>query len=252
MKAKKTITFALAVILALGMTACGKNVAAETTPAPSQERQEEPQNPEPSETESVADTSEAILDGNSENNGESKTLVAFFSWAYNAEEFDPDDYDVDATGQASVYAPGDVGIIAHYIEEQVPSDEFIITQDYLYSADYNVCIVEHHDQRDRGEIPELTSHIENLEDYDTIFLGFPNWNYGLPMAIRAFVNDHDLSGKTIIPFVCHGTGGLANTITQLNEIVPEGCTILQEYHVYENDVNDAGDEVAAWLSGLGY
>lgn len=252
MKIRKATALALAVILALGMTACGKTETADTAPAPSQAQQEETQNPESSETAGVADTGEAGSESDSENGGESKTLVAFFSWAYNAEEFNPDDYDVDATGQASVYAPGDVGIIAHYIEARVPSDEFIITQDYEYSADYNVCIVEHHDQRDRGEIPQLTAHIENLEDYDTIFLGFPNWNYGLPMAIRAFVNDHDLSGKTIIPFVCHGTGGLASTITQLNEIVPEDCTILQEYHVYENDVKEAEDEVLEWLSGLGY
>jgi flavodoxin len=181
-----------------------------------------------------------------------KTLIAFFSWAYNAEEYSTDEIDVDAISQASVVVPGHTGAIAEFIGQSVEADTFIITVDYKYSADYDVCIYEHRDIRDAGKIPKLTSHIENLDDYDVVFLGFPNWNYGLPVAVRSFANEHDLSGKTVIPFVTHGTGGLARTITELNQILPDTCTILKEFHVYERNVKAAQDNVNSWLKELGY
>lgn len=232
-----------ALLLTLALAACGPATqsATSSTPDPVQSQPLE-ETPVP---ESGGDDDEADAEA-------SKVLVAFFSWAYNATAFEPGDYDVDAVGQASVVVPGDVGIIAQFIEQELDADEFVITVDYKYSSDYNVCIYEHRDQRDRGEMPNLTSWVENLDDYDTVFLGFPNWNYGLPMPVRSFVAEHDLSGKTVIPFVTHGTGGLARTIQELNEILPDDCTILQEYDVYEDDVKSAQDEVIAWLEELGY
>lgn len=240
----KFVIAAIAVTLAVSASSCGRNTPVEAS-AETETEQSQLQ----------TDESSGILmeeQGDLAEQEDQKVLVAFFSWAYNALAFEPDDYDVDAVGQASVVVPGDVGIIAQYIEERTEADEFIITVDYKYSSDYNVCIYEHRDQRDRGEMPNLTSWIENLDDYDTIFLGFPNWNYGLPMPVRSFVAGHDLSGKTIIPFVTHGTGGLARTIQELNEILPDDCTILQEYDVYEDDVKSAQEEVNTWLDDLGY
>lgn len=245
-KHKRLAAVLAALVMALTLAACSAAPSSDTTSSPSHspdevqgQLQEESLPPE-DEEDTPADT-EA-----------SKVLVAFFSWAYNATPFEPEDYDIDAVGQASVVVPGDVGIIAQFIEQELDADEFIITVDYKYSSDYNVCIYEHRDQRDRGEMPNLTSWVENLDDYDTIFLGFPNWNYGLPMPIRSFVAEHDLSGKTIVPFVTHGTGGLARTIQELNEILPDDCTILQEYDVYEDDVKSAQDDVIEWLESLGY
>lgn len=81
---------------------------------------------------------------------------------------------------------------------------------------------------------------------------FPNWWYTIPVAIDSFVAEHDLSGKTVIPFVSHGTGGLAGTIRDLTAILPDYCTLLQSYDVYEDDIPSAQDEVNAWLEELGY
>lgn len=243
---KKFTSIALALLLIFSMSACGQDSQSETETASA---------PAASQSQSQADSvpsSEDTEQSGADDTDSNHILVAFFSWAFNATAFEPEEYDVDAVGQASVVIPGDVGIIAQYIEQRVDADEFVITVDYKYSSDYNVCIYEHRDQRDRGEMPNLTSWVENLDDYDTVFLGFPNWNYGLPMPVRSFVDGHDLSGKTIIPFVTHGTGGLARTIQELNEILPDDCTILQEYDVYEDDVKSAQDEVNEWLENLGY
>ena len=70
--------------------------------------------------------------------------------------------------------------------------------------------------------------------------------------IHSFVEAHDLSGKTIIPFVTHGTGGLSGTIRDLTAALPENCEVLESYDVFEDDVFDVQDEVNEWLSGLGY
>lgn len=74
------------------------------------------------------------------------------------------------------------------------------------------------DEKAENARPELVSHVENMEQYDTIFLGFPNWWYTVPMAIYSFLEEYDFSGKTVIPFVTHGTGGLASREYKLENI----------------------------------
>jgi flavodoxin len=91
-----------------------------------------------------------------------------------------------------------------------------------------------------------------MADYDIIFLGFPNWWYGLPMPVYSFLEGYDFSGKTIIPFVTHGTGGLAGTIRELTAAPPRSCKILKPYDIYWRNINSAQNSVNTWLAGLGY
>lgn len=179
-------------------------------------------------------------------------LIAYFSWADNAGEYNLEDIDIDALGSASVIAPGDVGVIAGYIEERTQADVFKIILTEKYSSNYNECLEQGRRQRDEGAYPELSETVDNIGDYEVIFLGFPNWWYTIPAAVHSFVEAHDLSGKTVIPFVTHGTGGLAGTIRDLTEILPDDCTVLQSYDVFEDDVNRVQDEVNEWLAGFGY
>ena len=58
-------------------------------------------------------------------------------------------------------------------------------------------------------------NVENLENYDTVFLGYPNWWYGVPMALLTFLEQNDLSGKDVYLFCSHGTGGLASSVEQI-------------------------------------
>lgn len=153
---------------------------------------------------------------------------------------------------ASVVAPGDVGQLAAYIEERTSAEVFHITLAEKYSSDYDECLDQARAQLDNREHPELAERVANIEDYNVIFLGFPNWWYTIPVAINSFVEAHDLSGKTIIPFVSHGTGGLAGTIRDLTAILPEDCQVLQSYDVYEDNVPDVREEVDDWLESLGY
>ena len=91
-----------------------------------------------------------------------------------------------------------------------------------------------------------------MEQYDTIFLGFPNWWYTVPMAIHSFLDEYDFSGKTIIPFVTHGTGGLASTINDIKADLPDSVIVKEAVGVYRPEVDESRPKVEEWLDGLGY
>lgn len=98
--------------------------------------------------------------------------------------------------------------------------------------------------------PSIVGHVENMQDYDIVFLGFPNWWYSCPMAILTFIEEHDLSGKTIIPFCSHGTGGFAASLQDIGKALPDDCTVLEEFGAYRPEVSGSQDKLLEWLSGL--
>lgn len=108
------------------------------------------------------------------------------------------------------------------------------------------------EEQDANARPELTTHIENLEDYDVVFVGYPNWWYDLPMVMYSFFDAYDFSGKTIIPFNVHNGSRFSNTIETIAELEP-GATVIEDgFTVSERNVAKAAGDVAEWLDGLGY
>ena len=105
-------------------------------------------------------------------------------------------------------------------------------------------------EMERNDRPELSTHIDNLDDYDVIFLGFPNWNADLPMPMYTFLEEYDLSGKTIIPFTAHGGSGFAGTISTISRLQPDAAVETDGFSVSRNSVADAQDDVIAWVQGL--
>lgn len=119
-----------------------------------------------------------------------------------------------------------------------------------YSSDYDECLDRAADEKAENARPALASHVDHMEDYDIVFLGFPNWWYTLPMPVLTFVEEYDWSGKTVAPFVTHGTGGLSGTIRDLTAALPEDVTILEPIGVYRPEVDDSQTAVQAWIAGL--
>lgn len=72
------------------------------------------------------------------------------------------------------------------------------------------------------------------------------------MAIHSFLEEYDFSGKTIVPFVTHGTGGLAGTIEDVTAALPDSVTILEPIGVYRPEVDEAWPDVNEWLDSLGF
>ncbi|MGI6096435.1 MAG: flavodoxin [Lachnospiraceae bacterium] len=102
--------------------------------------------------------------------------------------------------------------------------------------------VEMNDQTSRPEIAETLSHMEN---YDTVFIGFPIWWYVAPTIINTFVESYDFSGKTIVPFATSGGSGMGKTVEVLKTICP---TANWEKGKMLNRVSD--QELIAWVNGL--
>ena len=183
---------------------------------------------------------------------DSKILIAYFTWSDNTVVENPASIDVDAETSASVLSPGNAELIATWIQEETGGDLFSIKTQNKYSSDYDECLNQARKERDNNERPALTDKVNNIDDYDVIFLGFPNWWYTCPMAVFTFVESYDLSGKTIIPFCTHGTGGLSRTIRDLKKLLPANCKVLDPIGVYRPEVKNSKSKVVDWVRKLNY
>ncbi|MDE6259380.1 MAG: flavodoxin [Oscillospiraceae bacterium] len=179
-----------------------------------------------------------------------RILIAYFTWADNTIVENPSAVDVDATTSASVLAPGNAAKIAGWIQQEVGGDLFSIVVSEPYSSDYDECLDRAADEKAAKARPALVNHVDGMENYDIVFLGFPNWWYTLPMAVLSFVEEYDFSGKTVVPFCTHGTGGLAGTIRDLTAALPEDVTILDPIGVYRPEVDSSRPAVQEWVAGL--
>lgn len=129
---------------------------------------------------------------------------------------------------------------------------FSIRTSVVYPADGGELIDYAAQEQEENARPELTTHIENLDGYDTIFIGYPNWWADLPMAVYSFFDEYDFSGKTIIPFNVHNGSRFSRTIQTIQELEPDATVLEDGFTVSEQTVAEAAEDVAAWLEGLGY
>ena len=246
---KRWASLVLSALLLFSLAACGDG---DTSNAPPAESHENMTSQTPSET-NRPDQSEPV--GSQEPAGQeeaegSHILIADFPWADNTVVEDPSSVDVDATTSASVLAPGNAAKLAAWIQEAVGGDLHSIVVEEPYSSDYDECLDRAAEEKADNARPALTTHVENMEDYDIVFLGFPNWWYTLPMPVLTFVEEYDWSGKTVVPFVTHGTGGLSSTIRDLTAALPEDVTILEPIGVYRPEVDASQSAVQEWIAGL--
>lgn len=178
-----------------------------------------------------------------------KVLIAYFSRVGNFQD------NVDAVASASVQVvdgqhEGNTKIIADMIEEETGGDLFFIEMEDKYQTDdYDGFVDSAQSEGSQGVRPTLASHVEDMESYDTIYLGFPNWWFDMPMAVYSFLEEYDLSGKTIIPFCTSGGSGFSDAIAAIEEAQPQ-ANVAEGLHIYQDDVPSAGDEVREWLNRL--
>lgn len=183
---------------------------------------------------------------------DNKILVAYFTYGENTTL----PSNVDATASASIQrfndkVTGNTGMLAHMISNATGGDLFSILTADKYPSNYNATINQGRIENSNKARPRLASHITNLEEYDTIFLGFPNWWYDMPMAIYTFLDEYDLSGKTIIPFNTSGGSGFSNAINSIREAEPN-ATVLDGLTIGANRAVNAENNVLGWLRELGY
>lgn len=157
-----------------------------------------------------------------------KILIAYFSWGGNTEG------------------------IAEEIQRQTGADLFEITMVNPYSSDYNTVLDEAQRDQKAQARPELASHVENMEQYDIVMIGYPNWWASIPMPVASFLEEYDFSGKTIIPFCSHGGGRFGQSLTAITKLVPN-AVMGEALSVHYSGGSELPDDVAEWLktNGIG-
>lgn len=246
---KKITAILLSALLVFSLAACGtgnqnpvENTAAET----------EITTPVTGDENSSTDTANENTESNTENTdtaeaGNGNILIAYFS------VMETDGVDTVA-GASRVAVNGEVlgnnEYIAQIIQRETGGDLFSIETVQEYPTTHEPLLEFAYNEKADNARPELATQIENLDSYNIIFLGYPNWNADLPMPLYTFLEEYDFSGKTIIPFTTHGGSGFSGTIQTISELQPGATVISDGLSISRSSVSGAESEVVAWVNGL--
>ncbi len=211
--------------------------------------------PVPSSSETITET-EPVTEGETlaeaepadEQREQNKILIAYFTWAENA----ADTSGIDAVTSASVQAPGNVAQMATWIQQETGGDLFSVKVEEPYSADYGECLDRAADEKAEDARPVLVETVPDMADYDTVFLGFPNWWYSAPMPVFSFLEENDLDGKKVVLFCSHGTGGLASSVKDISAVLPDSEIEINVLGVYRDDIPECQETIRNWLEEIGY
>ena len=230
---KKWTSLLLALAMALSLAACGNSGTQENTSEPpaSVSGSIAEETPAPTDTEAPA---EEPAEEPSEEPAESETpttedsssvLIAYFSWSGNTEQ------------------------VAQIIQQETGGDLFEIAPAAPYTDDYDELLdIAQQEQADSAR-PELAGQVEDWDQYDTVFVGYPNWWNDAPMAVYTFLESYDWSGKTLVPFNTSASGGFGRSLSGLEESA-SGAVILEGISFTERTLGGAQSEVTDWLDSL--
>lgn len=172
---------------------------------------------------------DSATDGNmesGENAANGGALVVYFSWSGNTEN------------------------VAKAIAAQTGADLYEIVPEEAYVDDYNTLLDIAGEEKESGARPAITGTIEDISQYEMIYVGYPNWWADMPMILYTFFDSYDLSGKTIAPFCTSGGSGLSGTVNRIRELEPD-AEVLDGLHIGSNAASNPDQAVHDWLAGLG-
>ena len=145
---------------------------------------------------------------------------------------------------------GNTEMVARMIQKATDSDSFRIEAVNPYPKDYDQTTdVAQKEQRANAR-PELIAHVENMDAYDVIFLGYPNWWGTMPMPVFTFLEQYDFAGKTIIPFCTHEGSGMGHSEKDIVRICPQ-ARLLKGLPVHGTYAGSAQGDVENWLRKIG-
>jgi flavodoxin len=145
---------------------------------------------------------------------------------------------------------GNTRELARYIQQQTGGDMFEIIPITPYSDDNDEAHAQARRDRDSRERPSLKTRIENMAQYDTIFLGFPVWLGTIPVPVAAFLEAYDFSGKRIIPFRSYGNHDSGQSDSAIKTLCSRS-TILEALSVKRENVRTSSAAVSVWLRKIG-
>lgn len=144
---------------------------------------------------------------------------------------------------------GNTGKIANFIGQQTGGELLPIQPMEAYPISYNAVTEQAKKEIKAGYHPAIKTHTPNLDNYNTIFIGTPNWWSTIAPPIATFLTQNDMSGKTIIPFCTHGGGGIGQVARDIEKLCPNS-TILDGFEIYGDGSGAAPAKLSAWLKKI--
>jgi flavodoxin len=142
---------------------------------------------------------------------------------------------------------GNTRVIAGQIHRARGADLFEIQPAEPYPEDYEAVVSQAQRERDTGYEPLLRAMVPDVQSYAMVFLGFPIWGMTAPPVIRSFLSGHDLSGKTLVPFITHGGYGLGQSLAVLAKHAPK-ARLLKAFAMKADQERETLRQVTRWLS----
>lgn len=215
---KKLVSIFMALTLLLSFAACSNNANNEGSSSAPQ------QSSTPNST--PAEESNNQNDSSTPTETGSKSLVVYFSWSGNTEN------------------------VAKSIQSQTDSDIFEIVPATPYSDDYDTVVDLAQEEQRNNARPAISNSIENIEQYDVVYVGFPNWWGDMPMILYTFFDTYDLSDKTVALFCTSGGSGLSGTVNEVKSLEPN-ATVTQGLHIGSGSSSNPDSAVSEWLNDIG-
>lgn len=239
---KKRTAILLSLFMVLGLAACSQTDAPET-PGSSQT------NTENSIPESEDNTPES--EGESNVSADSGNILIVYFSRYGNTNY-PDD--VDASTSASIVIDneryGTTEYVSRMIQQAVGGDVHLIETTTPYTADFDELREVNHNEMQQNILPELKGSDLDISKYDTVFIGYPVWATDVPQAVLSFLNEYDLTGKTVIPFCTHDGYGAGESY-QTIAVESKAEKTLEGLAIEAKDVPSAQDTVTNWLNAIG-
>jgi len=185
-------------------------------------------------------------------NADSKVLIVYFSMPETANPGNMTKEEDNSTVVINGEVLGNTQYAAYVIQQNTEANIFRIEPKTPYTTDHNMLVDQAKKEQNQDYRPEIKEQVDNMDQYDTIFLGYPNWWADMPMIVYSFLEEYDLSGKTIIPFNTHGGSGFSNTISTIEDLQPNASVDKDGFTVSRDDVQEAEPEIIAWLNKLGF
>lgn len=194
---------------------------------------------ETSQSNNITDTNQSIT--------AKKILIAYFSF--------PETDGTDTSSSASRVVvngevQGSVQYVASMIQKETNGDLVRIETIQQYPEIHEPLVNQAKEEQNNKSRPELKSQIDNIDSYDTIFLGYPNWWGDMPMPLYTFLTQNDFGSKTIIPFNTHGGSGLSSTLDTIKELQPNATVVSNALTMSRNDVDSYESTVKDWIVSL--
>lgn len=222
---KKILIPMIALVLLFSATACSK--------------EKETQVSQPKDTSTTGETQDL-----------GKTLVVYFSVPETTSPENMSKEQENSTVVMDGEVLGNTEYVAKVIQEHISADIFRIEPKTPYTTDHEALIELADKELEEHARPQLKEGVENIEQYDTIYIGYPTWWSDLPMIVYSFLDMYDLSDKTIIPFNTHGGSGFAGTIENIIKTEPNAHVVQDGLSISRDDVEESKQMIIEWVDAF--